>query len=423
MVTRKSVADGLGLLLLIGSLYGIARCRIFDGFSHFLFDTSVLGVYLGAYPRLASAKTDVALRLKKWILALAVLPALLILLSPFMDAQPVLIQTLALRPILLFLPLLLLGASMAPAEMKRFAGWAVAVSIGTGFVALAEYVYGVEPFFPVNAASRIIYMSSVTGDARAVRIPATFSSAHAYGGTMVGLVPVLVLLLDSERSVVRALTMSALCAAALGVFACAGRLPFIGLLLVFAVVVLRGVRRRGMRAGAVAVIALLAIMVPREDRLQRFETLSDSEYVSSRVEISINAGLVDTIVEEPLGRGLGSAVGTSIPYFLADEAKPQVGLESEFARIGIEQGLAGLVLWLAFAGSLLLRNPKSLTRFGGAADVGMWVFCIFTWASGWIGVGFLSAVPGTMLLMVYMGVIAGTEKQTVPVPLRLLQRT
>jgi len=422
MVTRKSLGDGLGLLLLIGSLYGIARCRVFDGFIHFLFDASVLGVYVGAYPRLVSAKTETVLRLRRWILTLAILPVLLIFMSPFMDAQPVLIQLLALRPILLFLPLLLLGASVAPAEIHRLAGWAVAVAIGTGVVALAEYLIGVEPFFPVNDASRIIYMSRDIGEARAFRIPATFSSAHAYGGTMVGLVPLLVLLLDDERTWMRILTMAALCVAALGVFACAARLPFIGLLLVFATIVLRGVRRTGIRAGAVAVIALLALMVPRADRLQRFESLSDPEYVSSRAEISLNAGLVDTILEQPLGRGLGSAVGTSIPYFLADEAKPQIGLESEFARIGIEQGLAGLGLWLAFAGALLLRNPKSLVRFGGVADVGMWVYCIFSWASGLIGSGFLSAIPGTMLLMIYMGVIAASEKQPAPVPLRLLQR-
>jgi hypothetical protein len=422
-MTRRSLGDGLGLLLLIGSLYGIARCRVFDGFTHFLFDASVLGVYVGAYPRLASAGPDAFLQLKRWILTLAAFPALLIVLSPFIDAQPVLIQLLGLRPILLFLPLLLVGAFVTPSEIRRLGGWTIGVVIGTGVIAVAQYVYGVEPFFPVNDASRIIYMSGDIGASHAFRIPSTFSSAHAYGGTMVGLVPLLVLMLDANRKLVRVLAISALCAAALGVFACAARLPFIGLLLVFAVVVLRGVRKTGIRAAAVVVIALVALMVPRDDRLQRFETLSDPDYVGSRVGISLNASLVDTILEQPLGRGLGSAVGTSIPYFLADEAKPQIGFENEFARIGIEQGLVGLVLWLAFGSSVLLRNPKALVRFGGVADIGMWIVCIFTWASGLIGAGFLAAIPGTMLLMVYMGMIAATEKHAAPVPVRLLQRT
>jgi hypothetical protein len=411
MMTRRSLGDGLGLLLFIGSLYGIARCRVFDGFTHFLFDASALGAYVGAYPRLTSARTEAIVRLKRWILALAALPVFLILLSPFIDAQPVLIQLLGLRPILVFLPLLLIGAVVEPAEVKRLAGWAIAVALGTAVVALAEYFYGVEPFFPVNDASRIIYMSGDIGEEHALRIPATFSSAHAYGGTMVGLVPLLVLLLSEKRTWVRTLAMGALCAAALGVFACAARLPFIGLLLVFAAITLRGVRQSGIRAGAITVFVLVALMVRREERLQRFETLSDPESVSRRVEISLNAGLLDAILDQPLGRGLGSAVGTSIPYFLADEAKPQVGLESEFARIGIEQGVLGLALWLAFGTALLARNPKSLTRLGGIADAGIWSFCIFNWGSGLIGAGFLAAVPGTMLLMVYMGVISVTEKR------------
>jgi len=411
-MTRKSLGDGLGLLLFIGSIYGIARCRIFDGFIHFFFDASALGVYVGAYPRLIAAKTDTIQRLKRWVVALVVLPIFLILLSPFIDAQPVLIQLLALRPILLFLPLLLIGALVVPEEVKRLAGWAIAVALGAALVALGEYFYGVEPFFPVNDASRIIYISRDIGEERAIRIPATFGSAHAYGGTMVGLVPLLVLMINAHRSWVKVLAMGALCAAVLGVFACAARLPFIGLLAVFTAVALRGVRQTSVRAGAVVVIALVALMVPGEERLQRFETLSNSDYVSRRVEGSFNAGLLDTIVAEPLGRGLGSAVGTSIPYFLMGQAKPQIGLESEYARIGIEQGLLGLVLWLAFAGSLLLVNPTSLTLLGGVADVGMFVFCVFTWVSGLIGAGFLAAIPGTMLLMIYMGLIAGAEKRT-----------
>jgi hypothetical protein len=42
----------------------------------------------------------------------------------------------------------------------------------------------------------------------------------------------------------------------------------------------------------------------------------------------------------------------------------------------------------------------------------MFVFCVFSWVSGLIGAGFLAAIPGTMLLMIYMGLIAGAEKRT-----------
>ena len=80
-------------------------------------------------------------------------------------------------------------------------------------------------------------------------------------------------------------------------------------------------------------IAVVALLVPKEERLQRFETLYEADYVSSRVGISVNEGVWATMVEQPLGRGLGSAVGTSIPYFLASEAKPQIGFENEYNRI------------------------------------------------------------------------------------------
>src|SRR4029453_9775092 len=47
LATRRSLGHGLGLLLAIGSAYGIVRANVFDGFIHFLFDASVLGLYLG----------------------------------------------------------------------------------------------------------------------------------------------------------------------------------------------------------------------------------------------------------------------------------------------------------------------------------------------------------------------------------------
>jgi len=406
---RRNVADGLGLLLVIGSLYGIARCRIFDGYSHFLFDAATLGAYAGTLPRLAASTTPSIVGLKKWVYALASLLLLLILVSPLIDAQPVSVQLLGLRPAIFFLPFLLIGAALKASDARRLAWWCLGVALGTAVVALAEYTYGVEPFFPINEASRIIYLSRDIGEERAIRIPSTFSSAHAYGGTMVALVPLLILLLDSGRRRSTVLAISGLAAACLGVFACAARLPFLGLLAVLGAVLFRGARRPGIRIGGLVVLAVLALVVSRNERLQRFETLSDSEYVSNRVRGSLNESFLEILSENPIGRGLGSAVGTSIPYFLLDEAKPQVGMENEFARIGVEQGILGFLLWLVFGVTILARKPGRLQKFGGIADVGMWVFCIYSWASGFIGTGFLASVPGTMMLMLFMGAIASTK--------------
>ena len=56
-LTRRSVGDGLGLLLFIGSVYGLARCRVLDGFTHFWFDASSIGAYAALYSRATSGKT------------------------------------------------------------------------------------------------------------------------------------------------------------------------------------------------------------------------------------------------------------------------------------------------------------------------------------------------------------------------------
>ena len=55
----------------------------------------------------------------------------------------------------------------------------------------AEYFLGVPRFFPFSPVTLIMYSSAdVAGGF--LRIPATFTSAHAFGGTMVGTIPYLI---------------------------------------------------------------------------------------------------------------------------------------------------------------------------------------------------------------------------------------
>jgi hypothetical protein len=411
-LSRRSLGDGLGLLLAIGSVYGIARCNIFDGFTHFLFDASVLGAYVGGAHHLLHRDRPDLLRLSAWIIALACLPVLLILASPFFDAQPVLVQLLGLRPAIYFVPLALLGATLGEESAERLACWAVFVSLGTGAIALAEYFWGLEPFFPVNDASDIIYLSQDIGEARNFRLPSTFSSAHAYGGTMVAIFPLLVYLIE-RRSRWRAVASVALVVAALGVFACGARSPVLVLGALALGLAVHGVKNGSARSALAIVGAAVLVVVPRVERFQRFETLTDVSYTRARIAGSVNTTFVDTIASDPFGRGLGSALGTSVPYFLADQARPQVGMENEYVRIAVEEGLPGLVLWVAFVGFVLVRNPLDLRRLGPAADLGLWLVCLASWIQGFIGVGMLASVPGTMLLMVYMGLLATGRKVSV----------
>jgi hypothetical protein len=404
-VIRRSLGDGLGLLLAIGSVYGIARSNVFDGYTHFLFDSAVLGAYLGTGKRLFAAPDTARRRLRAWVLALSLLPLFLILLSPLMETQPLLIQLLGLRPAAFYLPLVLVGAEIATEDMGRLARWVVLIVLIVSAFAFAEYILGVERFFPMNEASAIIFRSQDVGEAGEFRIPATFNSAHAYGGTMVALIPLLIYVLERSGRW-RAVALPAIVLAAFGVFASAARSSVLGLAVVILALAMRGFRSRSLRVGLVGVSCALLVVVPRVSRLQRFETLSDVSNTTTRVELSVNVGFVDTIVEYPLGRGLGSANGTSIPYFLADQARPQIGMESEYARIAVEEGLLGLCLWAAFILYVLGQNPLRLGRHGSSVGLAIWVVCAFMWLQGFIGFGMLASVPGTAILLIYMGMLA-----------------
>jgi hypothetical protein len=404
ILIRRSLGDGLGLLLAIGSVYGIARCNIFDGFTHFLFDASVLGAYVGGWRYISSAESTAAGRLRHWVLALAFLPFFLILLSPFIEAQPVLVQLLGLRPAIFFVPLVFFGAALDRESLRTLAHWAVFVALLAGGTALAEYFLGVERFFPMNEASDIIYLSQDIGEARDFRIPATFSSAHAYGATMVGILPLLMFLLEEEGRW-RLPALAATVTAVIGVFACGARSTVIALGILTIGFAARGLKSGAVRTALIVVSVAVLAIVPRVSRFQRFETLADYSYTTTRVESSVNASFLDTIIASPLGRGLGSAVGTSIPFFLAAQARPQIGLENEYARIAVEEGVLGLCLWIAFALFGMVQNPLELKRFGGGPDLCMWLVCAFAWIGGFVGTGLLASVPGTMLLMIYMGVL------------------
>lgn len=199
LVARRSLGHSLGLLLAIGTAYGIVRANVYDGFAHFLFDASVLGLYLGGGRTLLEAHSEQTATLRAWVVALCSLPFALILLSPFIDSQPVLVQLLGLRPAMFFVPLVLMGAKLDREEVRTLASWAAFVALGTGAIAVGEYIWGLQPFLPLNRATEIIYRSKDVGEEMMHRIPSTFVSAHAYGGTMVAILPLLVLNLDRGR--------------------------------------------------------------------------------------------------------------------------------------------------------------------------------------------------------------------------------
>jgi hypothetical protein len=147
-------------------------------------------------------------------------------------------------------------------------------------------------------------------------------------------------------------------------------------------------------------------IVSSEARLQRFTTLQDVEFVSERVSWSVNDSFTQLMTEYPLGNGLGGG-GTSMPYFLASEVSPpSYFMENEYARIVLEQGVLGLCLW---AGFILWLFTRRTVRRSDSWYVGRriaWVTCAAFFATGMIGKGLLTSIPGTALMFLGAGWIA-----------------
>ena len=136
-------------------------------------------------------------------------------------------------------------------------------------------------------------------------------------------------------------------AALLGVFIAATRTHAAILFWLVAVVTLSGGMSRRAIIAWLGVLALIAAIVLSDARFQRFFSLADLGVVQERFGWSVNDNVIDVISGYPLGHGLASG-GTSIPYFLSTEVAMAAPAENEYARIAVEQGTVGLVLWIGF---------------------------------------------------------------------------
>ena len=407
---RRSLGHGLGLVLGVGCFYGWLRANLLDGFTHFTFDMALAGLYASILPRLKPARGWSGSYVSIWSGLLICWPLAMILLSPFLDAPHLFVQVAGLRNAVLFAPLVLIGSALTNKDLREFCIWAEWCVILVSCFTLTEWVFGLEILYPINEATLLIYVSrDIVGDY--YRLPSSFVSSHVYGGTMVALLPLLLGRFEERRGR-SLLTAVAIAFVALGVFACGARLPVVLFGLIVGGTLLQLRHRLIASLFIIAMVAMVSYSATQSDRLNRFESLGDTEMVTSRISQSVNMSFWDILTDYPMGRGLGSAAGTSVPFFLADFSKPPVGIENEFARLLLEEGLPGLLGWLAFVVWVLGRSAPGIHRRGARA-VGMWIFCAGTWLSGLIGVGILAAIPTTMLLMLYLGELsAGARGQS-----------
>jgi hypothetical protein len=410
---RRSVGAGMVAVLTAGYFYGFLRARFFDGFSHFIFDAAVLGLYLGHFARTGTLRPPHAPDLYQWVTALLAWPVVIFGLG-VLYPQHVLIQLVGLRAAVWFLPFLLLGSWARLADLTPVARAVAVLNLVALLVAVGEYFLGLEAFLPRNAVTELMYKSKDVAGFKEHRIPATFVSAGAYGGVMAAGVPFLVgcWLAARDHYLEKLLLVAALLAAAVGTFLCGSRTPVL-FLMVLGLATVYKLRTKLSNLVPVGLVAVAVwFVVSGSERLQRFSTLQDTEMVMDRFSGSTNVGVVELLLTYPMGAGLGSAFGTSIPSFLQHLSTLEgIGAENEYARIGIEQSLVGAVLWLAFLAWMVTRRRVRLPGGWEVAEHLMLVYVILCWVGAAIGCGTLTSIPGTCMLLFQMGLLG---KKSVP---------
>jgi len=201
----------------------------------------------------------------------------------------------------------------------------------------------------------------------------------------------------------RGLALAGIAAALLGVLMSATRQNFI----LGSVMILVALYTRRKKPGALLVFVLLISIMGwvavTNERFQRFKSLGDTEAVADRIAGSVNRGFWEILVEYPMGNGLGGG-GTSIPYFLYGQVRNPIGMENEYARILCEQGIIGLLLWVAFA-LWFLSRAKVAFRAGPWSNSRRmaWSLAAFSLCTAWIGLGLLTSIPHSATLLLGMG--------------------
>ena len=397
---KRSLAWGLIAVLTVGYFYGILRANLLTTFSHFIFDAGLLGLYLSQeWTTTGTRDTRRLSIIRFWTVILIAWPVALV----FLPFQPLLVSLVGLRGAIFFVPVLLLGSRLKDQDLIRLsAGIAVLDLVAFGFAG-AEYFLGVPRFFPFSPVTRIIYAS---GDIAGgfFRIPSIFSSSAAYGGAMASTIPYLIGLWSRSPSrFQRLLAVSGIGAALLGVLMSASRSSFIFGCVMVSVAIFTSKMDSRRRLIFMLVLAGIGYAAMTNDRFARFKSLGDTEAVTERIAGSVNRGFFEILSEYPMGNGLGGG-GTSIPYFLEGEVRNPIGMENEYARILSEQGIIGLVLWLGLVFWFLFRVNVAFRRGPWANSRRMaWCLAAFSFGTAFMGTGLLTAIPGTVILLLSMG--------------------
>jgi hypothetical protein len=423
---RRSLVAGLLSVFGIGYAYGILRANVQSTAIYFLFDSAVIGLYAAQFSAMKQQfMSQDGRHLKHWVLLLTLWPVILF----FVPLQDPLIQVVGLRGNIFFLPMILLGARLTREKLYPLALGVAVLNIPALILAIAEYRLGIELFFPHNVLTELIYSSNDVGALGAYRIPSSFPNAHAYAGTMVMTLPLLLgaWVQRHPRRSHQVLLMAGIISAVLGVFLSAVRTHFIVMIVVLAVFILSARVRPGLKLVFTMLLIGIGLLVAQQDRLQRFATLRDTHYVERRVHSSVNASFLDAIEQYPFGNGLGGG-GTSIPAFLQDRLHAPLLIESEYGRALLETGIIGLALWISFLLWFVTRRNHSGRREPWLVGRRIaWYACVCCFAQGLVGVGLLLSIPQSVMLWMSVGWVAIPQNdqpalQAIPFSARTFRR-
>jgi hypothetical protein len=408
---NRSLKHGLLTLIGIGYVYGILRANFPDVWTYLMFDAAVIGLFSAQLWQPVPLLQRRALHdLRLWMMALICWPVALFILFP---TNTPLVELVGLRGNVFLLPFLYLGARLTTEDLVDMATVLGIFNLAVVGVGIAEFFVGIEAFYPANEVTEIIYKSKDLLERTAYRIPATFSSAHAFAGTLVMTLPLLVGAWSQQhRERWRGpLLGTAIVAALLGVFMAAARTHMITAAIVVLVVTFSGGLGRRQWLRWAVVVGVVGYIVAGDVRFQRFTTLQDTAYLAERWGGSVNESFFDLVGEYPLGNGLAGG-GTSVPYFLRGDWNPGPIMENEYARIVLEQGLPGLALWLLFITWVLLRSPGRQRDGWQLGRRVSWAAFAVVFASGLLGIGMFTSVPQTVVMLVTMGWFVTARRQS-----------
>lgn len=425
-VGRRSLGAGILVVLAAGYGYGILRANLASTFSHFIFDAALVGLYasqfVGFHKKHLTPKNP---SLNIWVYILMGWPLLMVVM-PF---QPLLVSIVGLRGNMFLLPAVFLGTRLRDEDLRPLAFGLAILNLVALLFGVAETIKGIEPFFPYGPMTLTMYNSIDSSGAS--RIPAIFQNAHTYAGVMVFTVPIVfgAWALSTGVRWRKMVLLAGIAAAFIGVLMAATRQ---GMIMAAMLVVIASISGKlGPFKRVVWALAIVAVIwaAMHNERWQRYKEL-DSESVQDRVAGSVNRGFWEVLVEYPLGNGLGGG-GTSIPYFLASQVNKPVEVENDYARILLEQGVIGLLLWVGFV-VWFVTNRAGFVKDEWLTGRRMaWYLCLLTFLIGVIGIGMLSSVPNSFMFLLCVGwtsvspILAPAAVQTraarpgaVPIPLQ-----